>query len=69
MTVIKDYKIPIPSIEEQNKIINIAETLKEQKENMENVYLKNNNGIDEQKILILQKAFAGELKTGKVFTI
>jgi hypothetical protein len=36
---------------------------------MENVYLKNNNGIDEQKILILQKAFAGELKTGKVFTI
>jgi restriction endonuclease S subunit len=69
VTVIKDYKIPIPSIEEQNKIINIAETLKEQKENMENVYLKNNNGIDEQKILILQKAFAGELKTGKVFTI
>ncbi len=67
--MIKDYKIPIPSIEEQNKIINIAETLKEQKENMENVYLKNNNGIDEQKILILQKAFAGELKTGKVFTI
>lgn len=69
MTVIKDYKIPIPSIEEQNKIIYIAETLKEQKENMENVYLKNNIGIDEQKILILQKAFAGELKTGKVFTI
>jgi restriction endonuclease S subunit len=31
VTVIKDYKIPIPSIEEQNKIINIAETLKEQK--------------------------------------
>ena len=64
--MIKDYKIPTPSIEEQKKVIEKAETLKEQKENLENVYLKKIEGLEELKKSFLQKAFAGELKTEKL---
>jgi type I restriction enzyme S subunit len=63
--MIKDYKIPVPTIEEQKKIIEKAEILKEQKENLENVYLKKIEGLDELKKSILQKAFAGELRGGE----
>ena len=64
--MIKDYKIPTPSIEEQKKVIEKAETLKEQKENLENVYLKKIEGLEELKKSVLQKAFSGELKTNVV---
>ncbi len=63
--MIKDYKIPVPSIEEQKLIIEKAETLKQQKENLESVYLKKIEGLEELKKSILQKAFAGELRTEK----
>jgi type I restriction enzyme S subunit len=64
--MIKDYKIPVPTIEEQNLIIEKAETLKQQKENLESVYLQKIEGLEELKKSILQKAFAGELKTEKM---
>lgn len=67
--MIKDYKIPVPSIEEQKQIINKAETLKQQKESLENVYLKKIEGLEELKKSILQKAFAGELKTEKAVAV
>jgi type I restriction enzyme, S subunit len=67
--MIKDYKIPVPSIEEQKQIIEKAETLKQQKESLENVYLKKIEGLEELKKSILQKAFAGELKTEKAVAI
>ncbi len=61
--MIKDYKIPVPTIEEQKRIIEKAKMLKEQKENLENVYLKKIEGLEELKKSILQKAFAGELRS------
>lgn len=64
--MIKDYKIPVPSIEEQKLIIKKAETLKQQKENLESVYLKKIEGLEELKKSILQMAFAGELKTAQL---
>lgn len=64
--MIKDYKIPVPSIEEQKLIIEKAETLKQQKENLESVYLKKIEGLEELKKSVLQKAFNGELKTNAV---
>jgi type I restriction enzyme S subunit len=67
--MIKDYKIPVPTIEEQKKIIEKAETLREQKENLEIVYLKKIEVLDELKKSILQKAFAGELKTTKALAV
>jgi type I restriction enzyme S subunit len=67
--MIKDYKIPVPTIEEQKIIIEKAEMLKEQKENLENVYLKKIEGLEELKKSILKKTFAGELKTEKAIAI
>lgn len=60
--MIKDYKISVPTIEEQKLIIEKAERLKQQKENLESVYLQKIEGLEELKKSILQKAFAGELK-------
>lgn len=67
--MIKDYKIPVTSIEEQKLIIEKAEILKQQKENLESVYLQKIEGLEELKKSILQKAFAGELKTEKALAI
>ncbi|MCB9426229.1 MAG: restriction endonuclease subunit S [Flavobacteriales bacterium] len=67
--MIKDYKIPVPSIEEQKLIIEKAETLKQQKENLDSVYLQKIEGLEELKKSILQKAFAGELKTEKAVAL
>src|SRR5690606_31219058 len=61
--MIKDYKIPVPTIEEQKLIIEKAETLKQQKENLECVYLQKIEGLEELKKSILEKAFKGELET------
>ena len=63
--MIKDYRIPVPNIEEQKKIIEKAEILKVQKENLEDVYLKKMERLEELKKSILKKAFTGELKTEK----
>jgi type I restriction enzyme S subunit len=67
--MIKDYKIPVPTIEEQKIIIEKAEMLKEQKENLENIYMKKIEGLEELKKSILKKAFAGELKTEKAVEV
>lgn len=67
--MIKDYKIPVPSIEEQKLIIEKAETLKQQKENLENVYLKKIDALEELKKSILQKAFSGELTTSEEIAV
>jgi type I restriction enzyme S subunit len=63
--MIKDYKIPAPSIEEQKQIIEKAETLRAETQKLEAVYQKKMADLGELKKSILQKAFAGELKTGK----
>jgi len=63
--MIKDYRIPVPSIEEQKRVIEKAETLKQQKENLESVYLEKIEGLEELKKSILQKAFAGELSSNE----
>ena len=59
--MIIDYKIPVPSIDEQKQIIEKAEKLKEQKENLEYIYLKKIEVLEELKKSVLQKAFSGEL--------
>lgn len=61
--MIKDYKIPVPSIEEQTSLIEKAETLRAETQKLEAVYQKKIDDLEELKKAILQKAFAGELKT------
>lgn len=67
--MIKDYKIPVPSIEEQKLMIEKSQALERQKEHLESVYLNKIEGLEELRKSILQKAFAGELKIKKDLAI
>ncbi len=59
--MIKSYKIPVPSIIEQEYIIKNAEKLKEQIDNLDKIYQGKLANLEELKKSILHKAFAGEL--------
>jgi type I restriction enzyme S subunit len=59
--MIKEYKISVPTIEEQKQIIEYAETLRAETQKMEAIYQKKIADLDELKKSVLQKAFAGEL--------
>lgn len=63
--MIKDYKIPVPSIEEQKLIIEKAENLRAETKKLEEVYHKKIADFEELKKSILQKAFSGGLRTEK----
>jgi type I restriction enzyme S subunit len=63
--MIKDYKIPVPTVEEQKQLIEKAETLRAETQKLEVVYQKKIADLEELKKSILQKAFEGELKTEK----
>ena len=67
--MIKDYKIPVPTIEEQIQLIEKAETLRAETQKLEAVYQKKIADLEELKKSILQKAFAGELETEKAVVI
>ncbi len=61
--------IPVPSIEEQQTIVRQLDALRAETQKLEAVYQKKITDLDELKKSILQKAFAGELKTEKALTI
>ena len=67
--MIKDYKIPVPLVEEQTQLIDQAETLRAETQKMEAIYQKKIDDLEELKKSILQKAFAGELKTEKAAAV
>jgi type I restriction enzyme S subunit len=61
---LSSLKIPFPtSVKEQEKIIEKLDLISEQSQRLENIYLQKLNNLEELKKSILQKAFAGELKT------
>jgi len=64
--MIKEYKIPVPTLKQQMQIIDKAEILKEQKEKLEINYQQKLNDLEELKKSILQKAFSGELKAKEI---
>jgi len=64
--MIKEYKIPVPTIEEQKQIIENAETLRAETQKMEAIYQKKIADLEELKKSVLQKAFAGELKVSEL---
>jgi type I restriction enzyme S subunit len=59
--MIKEYEIPIPSLQEQSQIINRVEIIKSQKVQLEKIYAKRIERYNELKMSILQKAFSGGL--------
>lgn len=61
--------VPLPPLKEQQKIIRRLDTLRAEMQKLEALYQKKIADLEELKKSILQKAFAGELKTQKAFTV
>lgn len=65
-THLKSIQIPLPTIEEQLKIINKIDSFKLELYKIESIYQQKIYDLEELKKSILQKAFNGELKTSKI---
>ena len=59
--MIKDYKIPLPPLPEQKRIVKELDTLSEKVRQLQEIYTKQIADCDELKQSLLQKAFTGEL--------
>lgn len=64
-TKLKSYPIPLPSLKEQQTIVRQLDALRAETQKLEVVYQKKMTDLEELKKSILQKAFAGQLKTEK----
>lgn len=65
-----DVKIPFPKTKEQQQtIVRQLDALRAETQKLEAIYQKKIADLEELKKSILQKAFAGELKTGKAFAV
>ena len=61
VSILKNILIPLPSIEEQQSIVNKIDTLRAETQKLEAIYQKKLDSLEELKKSVLQKAFAGEL--------
>lgn len=66
---ITDAIVPFISVEEQQIIVDKIDLIRTETQKLEAVYQKKINDLEELKKSILQKAFAGELKTEKALAI
>jgi len=64
-TKLKTYPIPIPSLKEQQTIVQKLDGLSAETKKLEAIYQQKINDLEELKKSVLQKAFSGELKTAK----
>ncbi len=66
MNAVLDFKINIPPLKEQNKIVQKLDALSAETKKLEAIYLQKINDLEELKKSILQKAFSGELNLNAV---
>jgi type I restriction enzyme S subunit len=66
---LRTLPIPCPPIEEQQAIVQKLDGLSAETKKLEAIYQKKIDDLEELKKSILQKAFAGELKTEKILTV
>jgi len=66
MNTVLDFKISVPSISEQQKIVSQLDSLSAETKKLETLYQRKLNELEDLKKSILQKAFSGELETNKV---
>lgn len=64
-TKLKTYPIPLPTLKEQQNIVQQLDALSVETQKLEAIYTQKINDLEELKKSILQKAFSGELKTEK----
>jgi type I restriction enzyme S subunit len=69
LTALRSFPIPYPSLNEQNEIVKKLDALILEAKKLEAIYQQKANDLDELKKSILQKAFAGELKTEKAVAV
>ena len=67
--ILKDIKIPCPSLKEQERIVTEIEIVLNESKRLEGIYQRKIDDLEELKKSILQKAFAGELKTEKAVAV
>ena len=63
--ILKDILIPLPSLKEQNQVVNSIELMLAETKKLEAIYQQKINDLEELKKSILQKAFNGELETSQ----
>jgi type I restriction enzyme S subunit len=61
MNLVLDFKINLPSLEDQQTIVSKLDALREQTKKLEAVYTQKLQDLEELKKSVLQKAFTGEL--------
>lgn len=69
MGTFENELFPFPPVEEQKAIVEKLNQLAIECKKLEEIYIKKSNDLEELKKSILQKAFAGELKTEKAVAV
>ncbi|MBK8605192.1 MAG: restriction endonuclease subunit S [Saprospiraceae bacterium] len=69
LTALRSFPIPFPTLKEQQTIVRQLDALRAETQKLEAVYQKKLDDLEELKKSILQKAFAGELKTEKAVAV
>jgi len=67
--MIQEMKIPLPSLEQQQTIVQKLDTLSAETKKLEAIYQQKIKDLEELKKSILQKAFNGELNTTKAAAV
>ncbi len=67
--MIKEYEVAVPSLSEQQSIVERLDTLSAETKRLEAIYQQKIVALDELKKTLLQKAFRGELNTEKSIRI
>jgi len=68
-TILSELPIRIPSVEQQQTIVRQLDALQAETQKLEAIYQQKLLNLDELKKSVLQKAFAGELKTSKALVL
>ena len=69
LTALRSFPIPLPPLKEQQTIVRQLDALRTETQKLEAVYRQKIVDLEELKKSILQKAFAGELKTEKAVAV
>ena len=69
LTALRSFPIPFLTLKEQQTIVRQLDALRAETQKLEAVYQKKLDDLEELKKSILQKAFAGELKTEKAVAV
>jgi type I restriction enzyme S subunit len=65
LKTMREFKVPLPPLKEQQTIVRQLDALRAETQKLEGIYQQKLLNLEELKKSVLQKAFAGELKTEK----